>query len=140
MKAVQLIRLSRILLIDVFLLLQISALILENTFTSVLDMAGVMLPLLKYVIGGTGSPGLRMLNFLVRSPWSTIDIVSKVSMPISEPETKSSVTDISVVHKECDKDSHRAMLFQDGSLDTCFAVFSSLFTYSISLHLHVHLL
>ncbi|OAE33656.1 hypothetical protein AXG93_4689s1430 [Marchantia polymorpha subsp. ruderalis] len=61
---------------------KISALILENTFTSVLDMAGVMLPLLKYVIGGTGSPGLRMLNFLVRSPWSTIDIVSKIENPI----------------------------------------------------------
>ncbi|KAL2653958.1 hypothetical protein R1flu_022086 [Riccia fluitans] len=61
---------------------KVSSLIVENTFTSILDMAGVMLPILKYVIGGTGSPGLRILNFLVRSPWNTIDIVGKVKNPI----------------------------------------------------------
>lgn len=61
---------------------KISALILENTFTSVLDMAGVLLPVLKWFIGGTGSKGLRILNFLVRSPWNTIDIIGKISEPV----------------------------------------------------------
>eukprot|EP01018_Ginkgo_biloba_P005368 Gb_14813 [translate_table: standard] len=57
---------------------QVSALILENTFTSVLDMAGVLLPFLKWFIGGTGSKGLRILNCLVRSPWNTIDIIGQL--------------------------------------------------------------
>jgi len=57
---------------------QVAALILENTFTSILDMAGVLLPFLKWFIGGTGSKGPKILNFLVRSPWSTIDIVGQV--------------------------------------------------------------
>lgn len=61
---------------------KVAALILENTFTSVLDMAGVMLPILKWFIGGTGSKGLRILNFLVRSPWNTRDIIQNVSEPI----------------------------------------------------------
>ncbi|KAJ7558885.1 hypothetical protein O6H91_04G060400 [Diphasiastrum complanatum] len=61
---------------------KVSGLILENTFTSVLDMAGIMLPILKWVIGGTGSRGLKLLNWVVRSPWSTIDIVSQISEPI----------------------------------------------------------
>ena len=52
--------------------------ILENTFTSILDMAGVMLPILKWFIGGTGGQGLQVLNFLVRSPWNTIDIIKDV--------------------------------------------------------------
>ena len=52
--------------------------ILENTFTSILDMAGVMLPILKWFIGGTGGQGLRVLNFLVRSPWNTVDIIKDV--------------------------------------------------------------
>lgn len=58
---------------------QISALILENTFTSILDMAGVLLPFLKWVIGGSTAKGLKIMNFLVRSPWSTIDIIGQVS-------------------------------------------------------------
>lgn len=58
--------------------LQVAALILENTFTSILDMAGVLLPFLKWFIGGPGSKGPKVLNFLVRSPWSTIDVVGKV--------------------------------------------------------------
>ncbi|KAI0495990.1 hypothetical protein KFK09_022297 [Dendrobium nobile] len=61
---------------------QVSALILENTFTSVLDMAGVLLPILKWFIGGGGSKGPKVLNFLVRSPWSTIDIIGQVKQPI----------------------------------------------------------
>ncbi|MCO5564931.1 hypothetical protein L7F22_018601 [Adiantum nelumboides] len=61
---------------------KVATLILENTFTSVLDMAGVMLPILKWFIGGTGSKGLRIMNFLVRSPWNTIDIIKHVSEPV----------------------------------------------------------
>ncbi|RVX05442.1 Protein ABHD13 [Vitis vinifera] len=57
--------------------LQVAALILENTFTSILDMAGVLLPFLKWFIGGSGSKGPRILNCLVRSPWSTIDIMAR---------------------------------------------------------------
>ena len=60
--------------------LQVAALILENTFTSILDMAGVLLPFLKWFIGGPGSRGPKVLNFLVRSPWSTIDVVGKVRL------------------------------------------------------------
>lgn len=60
--------------------LQVAALILENTFTSILDMAGVLLPFLKWFIGGPGSKGPKVLNFLVRSPWSTIDVVGKVGL------------------------------------------------------------
>lgn len=58
--------------------LQVAALILENTFTSILDMAGVLLPFLKWFIGGSGSKGPKLLNFLVRSPWNTIDVVGEV--------------------------------------------------------------
>ena len=65
------------------LIFQISALILENTFTSILDMAGVLLPFLKWFIGGTGN-GPKVLNFLVRSPWSTIDVVGQVSNKLVE--------------------------------------------------------
>ncbi|XP_057822078.2 alpha/beta hydrolase domain-containing protein WAV2 isoform X3 [Cryptomeria japonica] len=58
---------------------QFSALILENTFTSVLDMAGVVLPPLKRFIGSNDP---RILNFLVRSPWNTIDIIDQIKQPI----------------------------------------------------------
>uniref|UniRef100_A0A7C8ZNB5 Peptidase S9 prolyl oligopeptidase catalytic domain-containing protein n=1 Tax=Opuntia streptacantha TaxID=393608 RepID=A0A7C8ZNB5_OPUST len=61
---------------------KVAALILENTFTSILDMAGVLLPFLKWFIGGTGSKCPKILNFLVRSRWSTIDIISQVKQPI----------------------------------------------------------
>lgn len=60
--------------------LQVAALILENTFTSILDMAGVLLPFLKWLIGGSSSKGPRVLNRFVRSPWSTIDIVGEVKL------------------------------------------------------------
>ncbi|KAI0516270.1 hypothetical protein KFK09_008942 [Dendrobium nobile] len=61
---------------------KVSALILENTFTSILDMAGIMLPFLKWFIGGRGSKGPKVLNCLVRSPWSTIDVIGKIKQPI----------------------------------------------------------
>ncbi|KAK6941331.1 Peptidase S9, prolyl oligopeptidase, catalytic domain, partial [Dillenia turbinata] len=61
---------------------KVAALILENTFTSILDMAGVLLPVLKYFIGGSGSKGPKILNRFVRSPWSTIDIIGQVKQPI----------------------------------------------------------
>ncbi|XP_031288149.1 alpha/beta hydrolase domain-containing protein WAV2 [Pistacia vera] len=61
---------------------KVSALILENTFTSILDMAGVLLPFLKWFIGGSSSKGPKLLNFLVRSPWSTIDVVGEIKQPI----------------------------------------------------------
>lgn len=61
---------------------KIAALILENTFTSILDMAGVLLPFLRYFIGGSSSKGPKVLNRFVRSPWSTIDIVGQVKQPI----------------------------------------------------------
>lgn len=63
--------------------LQVAALILENTFTSILDMAGVLLPFLKYLIGGSTSKGPKVLNFVVRSPWSTIDVVGQVNLVAS---------------------------------------------------------
>ncbi|KAK1365201.1 Alpha/beta hydrolase domain-containing protein WAV2 [Heracleum sosnowskyi] len=61
---------------------KIGALILENTFTSILDMAGVLLPFLRYFIGGSNSKGPKVLNRFVRSPWSTIDVVGQVKQPI----------------------------------------------------------
>ncbi|KAJ6362386.1 hypothetical protein OIU78_002730 [Salix suchowensis] len=61
---------------------KVNALILENTFTSIMDLAGVLLPFLKWFIGGTGTKAPKLLNFLVRSPWSTIDIVGQIKQPI----------------------------------------------------------
>ncbi|XP_071737279.1 alpha/beta hydrolase domain-containing protein WAV2 [Rutidosis leptorrhynchoides] len=61
---------------------KVSALILENTFTSILDMAGVLLPFLKWFIGGSTTKGPKILNFVVRSPWSTIDVIGQVKQPI----------------------------------------------------------
>ncbi|GLT98734.1 hypothetical protein SLE2022_162230 [Rubroshorea leprosula] len=61
---------------------KIAALILENTFTSILDMVGVVVPFLKWFIGGPGSKGPKILNFLVRSPWSTIEIIGQIEKPI----------------------------------------------------------
>ncbi|KAF8036548.1 hypothetical protein BT93_C2312 [Corymbia citriodora subsp. variegata] len=61
---------------------KVAALILENTFTSILDMAGVLLPFLKWFIGKSTSRGLKILNILVRSPWNTIDVVGEIKQPI----------------------------------------------------------
>ncbi|XP_077240990.1 alpha/beta hydrolase domain-containing protein WAV2-like [Tasmannia lanceolata] len=61
---------------------KVSALILENTFTSVLDMAGVVLPFLKWFIGRNVAKAPRILNCLVRSPWSTIDVIDQIKLPI----------------------------------------------------------
>ncbi|KAJ4952568.1 hypothetical protein NE237_029400 [Protea cynaroides] len=61
---------------------KVAGFILENTFTSILDMAGVLLPFLKWFIGGSGSKGPKVLNCLVRSPWSTIDIIGQIKQPI----------------------------------------------------------
>ncbi|KAK3040406.1 hypothetical protein RJ639_026811 [Escallonia herrerae] len=61
---------------------KVAGLILENTFTSILDMAGVLLPFLKWFIGRTASKGPRVLNCLVRSPWSTIEVIGQVQQPI----------------------------------------------------------
>ena len=54
---------------------QVAGLVVENTFTSILDMAGVMLPFLKHFLG---SDRFRPLNVVVRSPWRTIDVIGKV--------------------------------------------------------------
>ncbi|CAI9293163.1 unnamed protein product [Lactuca saligna] len=63
---------------------KVAALILENTFTSILDMAGVLLPFLKYFIGGSSSNSKtpKILNFVVRSPWNTIDVIGEIKQPI----------------------------------------------------------
>lgn len=61
---------------------KVAGLILENTFTSILDMAGVLLPFLKWFIGGSGTKGPKLLNCVVRSPWSTIDVVGEIKQPI----------------------------------------------------------
>ncbi|KAL0909722.1 hypothetical protein M5K25_020615 [Dendrobium thyrsiflorum] len=82
---------------------KVSALILENTFTSILDMAGVLLPILKWFIGGGGSKGPKVLNFLVRSPWSTIDIIGQVKQPILF---------LSGLQDEMVPPSHMQMLYQ----------------------------
>ncbi|XP_052199262.1 alpha/beta hydrolase domain-containing protein WAV2 [Diospyros lotus] len=61
---------------------KVAALILENTFTSILDMAGVLLPFLKWFIGHSVPKGPKVLNFLVRSPWNTIDVIGQIKQPI----------------------------------------------------------
>ncbi|KAK6126775.1 hypothetical protein DH2020_039483 [Rehmannia glutinosa] len=61
---------------------KVAGLILENTFTSILDMAGVLLPFLKWFIGKSSSKGPRVLNFVVRSPWNTIDVIGEIKQPI----------------------------------------------------------
>ncbi|CAM8899698.1 hypothetical protein QQ045_011266 [Rhodiola kirilowii] len=61
---------------------KVAGLILENTFTSILDMAGILLPFLKWFIGGSGAKGFKLLNCVVRSPWNTIDVIGQVKQPI----------------------------------------------------------
>lgn len=57
---------------------QVGAIILENTFTSILDMVGVLFPFLKWFIGKANLKRPGVLNFLVRSPWCTVDIIGEV--------------------------------------------------------------
>ncbi|KAF3537961.1 hypothetical protein F2Q69_00019093 [Brassica cretica] len=45
-------------------------------------MAGVLLPFLKWFIGGSGTKSLKLLNFVVRSPWNTIDAIGEVKQPV----------------------------------------------------------
>ena len=45
-------------------------------------MAGVLLPFLKWFIGGTDSKGPRILNCLVHSPWSIVDLIDQIEQPI----------------------------------------------------------
>lgn len=58
---------------------KVAALVLENTFTSILDMAPVMLPPMRYLVG---TRGVKPLNALVRSQWRTIDIIGKIEEPV----------------------------------------------------------
>ena len=54
---------------------QVRALVLENTFTSVLDMAAIVMPFLSLLVSGRS---FRPFNPLVRSQWRTADIIAKV--------------------------------------------------------------
>ncbi|PWA48501.1 hypothetical protein CTI12_AA420760 [Artemisia annua] len=54
----------------------------QNPYEPFHDMAGVLLPFLKYFIGGSLCKGPKILNFIVRSPWNTLDIVGQVKQPI----------------------------------------------------------
>ncbi|KAI8007533.1 Structural maintenance of chromosomes protein 3, partial [Camellia lanceoleosa] len=53
----------------------------QNTVTSILDMAGVLLPFLKWFIGSSSSNGPKVLNSLLRSP-CTIDVIGQIKQPI----------------------------------------------------------
>lgn len=57
----------------------IRALILENTFTSILDMVGRVFPPLVLAIG---TKGVKPLNSLVKDQWRTIDIISAIQVPV----------------------------------------------------------
>ncbi|PON48066.1 Alpha/beta hydrolase fold [Trema orientale] len=94
---------------------KVAALIIENTFTSILDMAGVLLPFLKWFIGGTGTKGPRILNFLVRSPWSTIDIIGEIEQPILF---------ISGLQDEMIPPSHMQMLYAKAAAHNRHCVFA----------------
>eukprot|EP00897_Mesotaenium_endlicherianum_P004691 jgi/Mesen1/424/ME000100S10650 len=58
---------------------KVAGLVLENTFTSILDMAPVMVPPLRLIVG---AKGYKLLNPLVRSPWITIRVIDKIQEPI----------------------------------------------------------
>ncbi|PON54868.1 Alpha/beta hydrolase fold [Parasponia andersonii] len=94
---------------------KVAALIVENTFTSILDMAGVLLPFLKWFIGGSGTKGPRILNFLVRSPWSTIDIIGEIKQPILF---------ISGLQDEMIPPSHMQMLYAKAAAHNMHCVFA----------------
>ena len=56
---------------------KLRAVVLENTFTSIPDMAGCLLPLLAKLVG-PGAP----LNFLVRDTWRTASRVAHIAAPL----------------------------------------------------------
>ncbi|GAB4853750.1 Alpha/beta hydrolase domain-containing protein wav2 [Ancistrocladus abbreviatus] len=94
--------------------LQVAALVLENTFTSILDMAGVLLPFLRWFIGGSSSKGLKILNCFVRSPWCTIDIIGQVRQPILF---------LSGLQDEMVPPSHMKMLYAKGAAHNGHCIF-----------------
>ena len=53
------------------------AVVLENTFTSIPDMAGCLMPLLATLVG-TGAP----LNFLVKDKWQTARVIGRIAAPL----------------------------------------------------------
>ena len=56
---------------------KLRAVVLENTFTSIPDMAGCLLPFLARLVG-PGAP----LNFLVRDTWRTASRIGKIVAPL----------------------------------------------------------
>ena len=56
---------------------KLRAVVLENTFTSIPDMAGCLLPFLARLVG-PGAP----LNFLVRDTWRTASRVAHIAAPL----------------------------------------------------------
>ncbi|ERN11170.1 hypothetical protein AMTR_s00024p00196370 [Amborella trichopoda] len=77
---------------------KVSALILENTFTSILDMAGVVLPFLRWFIGGT-SKGPKVLNFLVRSPWNTVEAIGENKRSMASGHLATTGTFNTILHQ-----------------------------------------
>ncbi|KAH0907010.1 hypothetical protein HID58_038837 [Brassica napus] len=92
---------------------KVSALILENTFTSILDMAGVLLPFLKWFIGGSGTKSLKLLNFVVRSPWKTIDAIGELTdkLILNQEQVKQPVLFLSGLQDEMVPPFHMKMLY-----------------------------
>lgn len=58
---------------------KVAGLVIENTFTSILDMAGVVLPFMRHAVSSTG---YRPLNAVVRSQWRTIDFIGQINEPM----------------------------------------------------------
>ena len=56
---------------------KLRAVVLENTFTSIPEMAGCLLPFLAKLVG-PGAP----LNFLVRDTWRTSERVAHIAAPL----------------------------------------------------------
>jgi len=59
---------------------QIKALIIENTFTSIANMAAKMFPLLSSFLKLMG-PG-KPLSFLLRNKWDNIGKIENISVPL----------------------------------------------------------
>ena len=56
---------------------KLRAVVLENTFTSIPEMAGCLMPFLAKLVG-PGAP----LNFLVRDTWRTSERVAHIAAPL----------------------------------------------------------